>query len=151
MSDEYKVSHHVKSFTYKPKIEGVKNGTITQTIRKIGKKPIREGDIISFHGWEGKPYRSKWSWRIKTRVTTLFEIKFTKGSFFLSVGKCPSIFGIIRPWVRFDIDDDAINKVAEKDGIIPSTGKELMNVLKNMGIDEGKICNIIIWEVIDNE
>ena len=47
--------------TYKPKIPKVLSGECTQTIR-AGRK-FKTGDLISFHGWEGKPYRSKWSFR----------------------------------------------------------------------------------------
>jgi hypothetical protein len=47
--------------TYEPKIPGVIDGTIRQTIR-VGRK-FRVGDLVSFHGWEGRPYRSKWSFR----------------------------------------------------------------------------------------
>jgi hypothetical protein len=47
--------------TYAPKIPGVLNGSIWQTIR-VGRK-YRVGDLVSFHGWSGQPYRSKWSFR----------------------------------------------------------------------------------------
>ena len=55
---------HVKSFTYEPKIEGVRRGEIRQTIRPKGKRPVEVGDRILFHGWTGRPYRSPWSWRL---------------------------------------------------------------------------------------
>jgi len=55
---------HILPLTYEPKIQAVIEGTCTQTIRPMNwsnqKKP---GDLIMFHGWEGKPYRSKWSFR----------------------------------------------------------------------------------------
>jgi len=38
--------------TYEPKIPGVIDGTIQQTIR-VGRK-FRVGDLVSFHGWEGQ-------------------------------------------------------------------------------------------------
>ena len=57
----------VMSLTYPPKIEPVKDGRCTQTIRK-GRK-VAEGDEILFHGWAGLPRRSKWSWDKRVTVT----------------------------------------------------------------------------------
>ena len=39
--------------------EMVKNGTKKQTIRRLGKREIKAGDILSLRRWTGKPYRSK--------------------------------------------------------------------------------------------
>lgn len=50
--------------TYPPKVGPVREGKYTQTIRP-GRK-FRIGDLVMFHGWEGKPYRSKWSFRTVT-------------------------------------------------------------------------------------
>jgi len=47
--------------TYAPKIPAVLSGRCTQTIRL--ERKFRARDLIMFHGWEGKPYRSKWSFR----------------------------------------------------------------------------------------
>ena len=53
------------SLTYEPKIQPVIDGTCTQTIRTVGKAGRKSvGDLISFHGWQGRPYRSSWSWRM---------------------------------------------------------------------------------------
>ena len=60
---------HVKAFTYEPKIKAVLSGVCTQTIRPLGKKIIEQGDTITFHGWEDRPYKSKWSWRLKALVS----------------------------------------------------------------------------------
>ena len=51
----------IRPLTYAPKIPGVLDGTIRQTIR-VGQK-LAAGDRILFHGWAGTPYRSKWSFR----------------------------------------------------------------------------------------
>jgi hypothetical protein len=49
------------ALTYEPKIQAVIDSRCTQTIRPKWDKQV--GDRIGFHGWEGRPYRSKWSWR----------------------------------------------------------------------------------------
>jgi len=41
--------------TYGPKIAGVLDGTIRQTIR-VGRK-FSPGDLVSFHGWSGRRIR----------------------------------------------------------------------------------------------
>jgi hypothetical protein len=83
---------HIKALTYKPKIDGVLTGKIRQTIRPITflrvekfnttihnyPKPVLEGDTILFHGWEGKPYRSPWSWRLKVKVDKMLFTKIYK-------------------------------------------------------------------------
>ena len=62
---------HILPLTYKPKIPDVLGGKCTQTIRPISyTKPKNKGDLVMFHGWSGKPYRSKWSFR-----TPYWEIK----------------------------------------------------------------------------
>ena len=63
---------HVMSLTYPPKIEPVKDGRCTQTIRK-GRK-VSVGDEILFHGWAGRPYRSKWDWRKRVVVIDVYNI-----------------------------------------------------------------------------
>lgn len=67
---------HVKPFTYGPKIEAVRSGECKQTIRPLGNTPVEAGDEILFHGWEGRPYRSKWSWRKRVKVIDVFNLKF---------------------------------------------------------------------------
>lgn len=59
---------HVKAFTAEFKIEAVRSGKCTQTIRPLGKRPVQEKDTILFHGWEGRPYFSKWNWRMGVEV-----------------------------------------------------------------------------------
>ena len=54
---------HVMALTYEPKIDSVRAGNCTQAIRPDKDKDIERSDTILFHGWEGRPYRSKWDWR----------------------------------------------------------------------------------------
>ena len=44
--------------TYEPKIEPVKRGDCTQTIRPGRKFAV--GDLVRFYVWKGRPYWSKW-------------------------------------------------------------------------------------------
>lgn len=104
--------------TYAPKIPGVLNGTIRQTIRK-GRK-FRVGDLIAFHGWEGKPYRSKWSFRTGYfEVVKVIDVTIDEDGFWQDV--C-----FYQPW--FHSDD-----IARLDGIDPPTGEALRDVLLSMG------------------
>ena len=66
---------HVKALTYKPKIEAVKDGRCTQTIRQGHN--ISVGDEILFHGWEGRSYRSKWSGRLRVTVTKVLNCQIS--------------------------------------------------------------------------
>jgi len=60
---------HILSMTYGPKIEAVKRGEVARTIRRYNpKKPKKVGDRLLIHTWAGKPYRSKWGWRMTTEV-----------------------------------------------------------------------------------
>ena len=71
---------HVLPLTYEPKISDVRDGFCTQTIRqKSESRPKKIGDFITFHGWEGTPYQSKWSWRMPyMKITDTFSIQFLK-------------------------------------------------------------------------
>ncbi len=108
----------IRPLTYAPKIQGVLEGTIRQTIR-VGQK-LAAGDRVLFHGWEGKPYRSPWSFR--TPYFTLIAVVPIRirpdGLLFESSGE-------FRPWA--DLDEIAI-----LDGIDPPTGEGLRAVLLGM-------------------
>jgi len=108
----------IRPLTYAPKIQGVLEGTIRQTIR-AGQK-LAAGDRILFHGWAGTPYRSKWSFR--TPYYTLIAVIPIRirpdGLLFESNGE-------VRPWA--DLDD-----LAARDGIDPPTGDGLREVLLGM-------------------
>lgn len=55
---------HILPLTYEPKIQAVLDGDCTQTIRPMNPSNLKNpSDLVMFHGWSGKPYRSKWSFR----------------------------------------------------------------------------------------
>jgi hypothetical protein len=127
------------SLTYEPKIQPVINGKIRQTIRAVGKAgKKKEGDLISLHGWKGKPYRSSWSWR--TKYTPITEIKNCS----ISERGIDDLYfqGETGFW-----DWDELDRLAEMDGIMPPTGKTLKEVLvgkNNLSCDWVE-CQIIRW------
>ena len=103
--------------TYSPKIPGVLNGTIRQTIRT--RRTYAVEDRIAFHGWAGKPYRSPWSFR-----TEYFRLREVIPIFILPAGIA---FEDDRSWKRWE----NLAFIAEKDGIVPATGEELGRVLSS--------------------
>ena len=69
---------HILILTYAPKIPLVKSGECTQTIRLHNPdKPKKVGDKLILHTWEGKPYRSKWDWRLETEISELEQLTFS--------------------------------------------------------------------------
>ena len=123
----------IRPLTYAPKIRGVLDGTIRQTIR-AGQK-LAAGDRVLFHGWEGKPYRSKWSFRTPYyTLITVIPIRIRPaGLLFESSGE-------FRPWA--DLDD-----LAARDGIDPPTGEGLRDVLLGMHAvpESGVAGQILRW------
>ncbi|MFA4972418.1 MAG: hypothetical protein WC683_07375 [bacterium] len=103
--------------TYAPKIPKVLAGECTQTIRPGHGKLV--GEFIAFHGWEGKPYRSKWSFRTPYwRLTEVIDIEvFWDGIACDDHG--------LQPWCELD-------DLARRDGIDPPTGAGLKAVFKQM-------------------
>ena len=102
--------------TYEPKIAGVCNGSIRQTIR-VGRK-FSPGDLVSFHGWSGRPYRSTWSFRTPyAALKAVIPITIYPGGI-----EAP---GEIRSWGLLD-------EIARLDGIEPPTGEALCRVLSGM-------------------
>lgn len=103
---------HVMAMTYQPKIEPVKDGRCTQTIRK-GRK-VSVGDEISFIMW-----KSRW---ISKRVTVTKTIPISISALTLR-----------EPWdetILYHRWDSIWPKVlARKDFIDPPTGKALRDVL----------------------
>lgn len=126
---------HIKAFTYEPKIEAVRNGTCRQTIRPLGKRPAESGDIILFHGWEGRPYRSRWSWRLDVHTNYVETVLISpKGISFIN-----TIFGgnTFREWKQLDA-------LAKYDGI--ESGKEMGKLFNKMyDLRGGKEFQIIRW------
>ena len=96
---------HVMAITYAPKIEPVRDGRCTQTIR-AGRR-VAVGDEILFHGWAGRPYRSKWDWR--KRVTE--GIQYSNN---------------LTIWRWYEI---IVDSIAEHDFIDPPAGEALRDVL----------------------
>lgn len=123
--------HRFLPLTYKPKIPGVLAGTINQSIRID--TDLQGGDFIRFHGWEGVPYHSKWSFRTPyLQLTMAMPVNIRKNDsvYFPETGetyKRPSGF---------------LNTLAALDGIDPPTTEELIRVLRSMhgkGYLHGKI------------
>lgn len=130
---------HNLSLTYAPKIAGVRAGTIRQTIR-TGRK-FSVGDLVSFHGWEGKPYRSRWSFR--TPYAPLTAVKdITIHPIEGIVVHRPQGVVVVCPW-----GGRAAATLATLDGIDPPTGKALRAVLLGLNPipDAGAEAQIIRW------
>jgi hypothetical protein len=126
------------ALTYEPKTEAVRAGTCRQTIRPVGKGPEKAvGDLISFHGWKGRPYRSPWSWR--TSYTPLIEV--------IDIIVRPDFLMLKGLSFRFPWSDRGIQTIAEKDGIVPPTGEALRDVLmsKNKVPEAGIAAQILRW------
>jgi len=116
---------HVMGMTYQPKIEPVLDGRCTQTIRK-GRK-VSVGDEILFHGWEGRPYRSKWSWRKRVTVTTVINIIVHEDGIARPPYTSEFVSGPICHW-----EDNYCQELATNDFIDPPTGEALRDVLFNL-------------------
>lgn len=131
-----KIRHHVMSMTYAPKIEAVKSGECCQTIRKGRRFAV--GDEILIHGWSGRPYRSKWSWR-KRVVVKMAEI------ITVSVDGVRFASPIVYKWSNWRID-----VTAALDYIDPPTGEALRDVLfgLNGAPDKPQEYQIIRWKVL---
>lgn len=129
-----KPKHYNRAFTYEPKIEGVLNGTITQTIRAKGKSPVTQiGDTILFHGWKGKPYNSGWSWRLKVKPRQVIRVfMYEKGFYFINDDT------LMPEEVRHDHPNERfyywkqLDYLAKLDGISPPTGEEMGKLLISM-------------------
>jgi hypothetical protein len=125
--------------TYAPKIPKVLSGECRQTIR-VGRK-FKPCDLVSFHGWEGKPYRSKWSFRTPYFIiSTIVDLEIHSWGLLDSQTQRELYWDM--PWA---------NEIAERDGIDPPTGEELGRVLCSMHKipDEGLPAQIIVWASLD--
>jgi len=119
--------------TYRPKIARVASGEIRQTIRP-GLK-YRVGDQVSFHGWEGRPYRSRWTGR--TQYYELIRV--------IDITLRPDgvqVYYVVWPW-----NDPIIDDLARLDGIDPPTGQELGWLLITMYDlpDDGMDFQVLRW------
>lgn len=104
----------VMSITYLPKIDPVKDGRCTQTIRK-GRR-VSEGDDVLFHGWSDRPYRSKWDWRKRVKVYEVINAELSSEGMLID--------GILHAWTSW-----YPGRLAEYDFIVPPTGEALRDVL----------------------
>jgi len=134
---------HILAFTYKPKIKKVLSGECTQTIRKVKysnprtHKRWEPGDYLILHGWEGIPYRSKWSWRKKVRLKEIKPVHINHYGIMFQ-DEMP----VRHPW-----DSEICDELAKKDGIEPAKGISLRNVLADLnGPDWEGWYAIITWE-----
>ncbi len=143
---------HVLPLTYAPKIPKVLDGRCTQTIR-AGRK-FKVGDFVSFHGWEGRPYHSKWSFGkppiywptsfvrdcdiLEKGIIAMFWVD--KGNDGLKLSK--GTYGRATLWLWKELD-----WLAALDGIVPATGEELGKVLLAMHKipDGGLPAQVVRW------
>lgn len=117
------MTKHVMALIYEPKIEPVRDGRCTQTIRK-GRK-VSVGDSILFHGWEGKPYRSKWSWQRRVTVSKAIQILIHDEG--ISEVRKDWIGPVSHWWGNY------CKALAVDDFIEPATGEALRDVLFKFG------------------
>ena len=106
--------------TYQPKIEPVLLGTCRQTIRMGRKK--RVGDLIRFYVWSGKAYRSK-----QVDLTEYEPLKEV-----INIKIVPDGVWIVGSEQFMPLLWDSspvLDLIAERDCIIPPTGKSLKEVL----------------------
>ena len=130
---------HILSLTYAPKIPLVKSGECTQTIRLHNpEKPKKIGDKLILHTWAGKPYRSRWDWRLETEITQMHKMEFRYKA-----------NGGFRPL----LDGEEMNyitacEIAELDGMVSASGFEMVDILVELNGFEtigGTVWDIIRW------
>ena len=128
----------VKSMTYPPKIDAVRSGECRQTIRKGDKVSV--GDSILWHGWEGRPYRTPWSWRMRVTVTEAIPVLVDYND---GVGVFDTTYNLHR-WYAWDCAQ--INDLAKRDCIDPPIGLALRDVLAGLnGRMSGAEYQVIRW------
>ena len=122
---------HRMGMTYEPKIEGVRNGTIRQTIRKLNPKhPFKLGDRLLIHGWEGRPYRSKWSWRMDETVKELDKLEVDSEAWTLWDHEDLMAEGWCTALHIWDQEHPRMVVIALADGIYPPTSQGVKKVLE---------------------
>jgi hypothetical protein len=137
MVQEGEKMNHVKAMTYAPKIPGVRDGTIRQTIRAGSKVSV--GDTILFHGWKGRPYATKWSWRMRVTVRETILI-YT----YITGFQIPSPDGKWNVWHRWS--SNAGNRLAKLDGVLDGkTLGELLSSMDGLYNDVGTKMQVIRW------
>ena len=102
---------HVKAFTAEFKIASVRSGDCCQTIRRKSKtKPVTGGDSILFHGWEGKPRHSKWSWRMRVEVSEVMDVSIYESGIY------QYHYPIIKNNHWSNWESETTNELAKRDG-----------------------------------
>ena len=121
---------HVLPLTYEPKISDVRDGFCTQTIRtKSESRPKKIGDFITFHGGEGTPYQSKWSWRMPyMKITDAFSIQFLNITSNNTVALLKEIPSGSDRFYRLTVEE--ADKIARFDGF--ATFKQMVVQFKKM-------------------
>lgn len=137
------MAKHVMALTYAPKIEAVKRGECCQTIRRYNpERPKHPGDKLTLHTWAGRPYRSKWDWRLETTISRILRLYF------------PGIKDGVRPTASaqgesaWHISDEMLTAIAIADGIEDPSAASLRATLKRLnGIDSliGTEWEVIRW------
>lgn len=128
------MARHVKALTYADKIDAVRSGACRQTIRPAGKRPVRVGATITFHGWTDRARRSPWSWQLEVEVTEVIEAKISTDGMLIE-----GVFHVWTSWYPA--------RLAEYDHINPPTGEALRDVLfgLNGAPKQPKQYQIIRW------
>lgn len=127
---------HILSMTYQPKIEGVRNGTIRQTIRLYNPdRPFKVGDKLLIHGWEGKPYRSRWNWRLSVEVNQLVPIRVCKSG----------VMDGNNRWRFYLWDASVIKRLAELDGVAKNRLKHVLERYHGKFTDKPVRFQVIRW------
>ena len=140
---------HILSMTYGPKIAAIKRGELARTIRRYNpKKPKKVGDELLIHTWAGKPYRSKWDWRLRAHVIDKTFLHFPMRW----MAYPELLFEGANDYVK--VDDIGLANIALLDGIpsqaTPSLTAELLcrTLMELNGLLELGLMGTT-WEIID--
>ena len=135
------MSRHVIAFTYLPKIQAVRAGTCTQTIRVPRKRPIESGDNLLLHGWAEKPRHSPWSWRENVTCTYCESILMDH---YEGVYSC-NPHRHWEPWDSFEANQLALYDGIHRDGDL-SPGQVMHHLFTEMyGVLHAKLLWVIRW------
>ena len=144
---------HILSLTYAPKIPLVKSGECCQTIRLHNPdKPKKVGDKLILHTWAGKPYRSKWDWRLETEISELIVL-FSQWQWFgpsenrhhMTVWKT-----FVPTWnvPSRVLKTEEVEELVRRDGIQPVEYEQLEKTLEELngiGSTDQEFWDIIRW------
>jgi len=132
---------HILPLTYEPKIPDVRSGKCTQTIRPISyTKPKKQKDLVMFHGWSDKPYRSKWNWRTPYwEIIEVFDIHFVDNTDRIIIRKS------IDDYKFFTMSSKDTEKLAIKDGF--ENLEQMINQFRKMYGEQflEKVFTVIRW------